>query len=407
MAIPCHDWPMRHTLALTLALLFWMTPAQAQTMSACEALSRAMGDAPGARFLASYPGASDPTLKDAAFLYDNAAVAIALVGCGERGKAVWIGDAILLALAHDRHWKDGRLRNAYLAGPVMAEPIRLPGWYSNKENRWLEDRYQASSDSGNLAWAVLALLALDDGAGDRRYRDGAARIGQWLLQQQSRTGAGGFTGGTLGHEPSPAALPWKSTEHNADLAAAFSGLARATGEARWQDASMAAAGLVRAMWNAACRCHAVGTGADGITPNRLLALDAQVWPLLVFAQTTARRNAVIATLQARLTGGAGFSYSEAARGFWTEGTAQVALLLRLGGRETEAAALLRAITAQRTASGFYNAAATSLDTGFAADSDPSQARRYFRLPHLGATAWVAMAQTRTNPFTGRRALLPN
>ncbi len=379
------------------------TQARAQqTAPACAALVRAMGKDAQPRFLVSYPTSAEPALRETAFLYDNAAAAIALVGCGARASAARIGDAMLAALARDRHWQDGRLRNAYRAGAVAGGAAALPGWWDAGENRWVEDRYQAGSDTGNMAWAVLALLALDDGAADRRYRDGAVRIGAWLLRQRSATG--GFTGGALGHEPSPDALPWKSTEHHADLAAAFGGLARATGEPRWRTAQDDAVRFVRAMWRADCGCFAAGTGADGVTRNPLLALDAQVWPLLALRESAARRAQVVAMVRARLSGGGGFSYSETARGFWTEGSAQMALLLRLSGAAASATDLLRTIGSQRHADGWYNAAAATLETGFAADADPSQARRYFRLPHLGATAWVALAQTGFNPFTRRRTL---
>ena len=402
MAIPWHGPDMRY-FAILLGLLLWAGPVRAQESAACAALVSAMGGGMQARFLPSYPTSADPALKDAAFLYDNAVAAIALTGCGRRDLGARIGDAILRALAQDRHWRDGRLRNAYLAGVVDAEPVKLPGWYDARQDRWVEDRYQVSSDTGNLAWAMLALLALDDDAADRRYRDGAARIGRFLLRWQTSGTPGGFTVGTLGHEPAPLAPPWKSTEHNTDLAAAFTGLVQTDGP-RWREPAAAAARFVAAMWDEGCRCLSVGTGADGATPNRFLALDAQVWPLLALPHPAARRAQIITTVRARLAAEGGYTYGAAARGFWSEGTAQMALLLRLAGEEKEAAGLMRALGAQRSTGGYYNAAAATLDTGFASDSDPKQARHYFRLPHLGATAWVALAEQSFNPFTRRRAL---
>ena len=44
--------------------------------------------------------------------------------------------AILRALDHDRFWRDGRLRNAYLAG-TPANPLKLGGWWAKKQNRWV------------------------------------------------------------------------------------------------------------------------------------------------------------------------------------------------------------------------------------------------------------------------------
>src|SRR6202000_1992953 len=178
------------------------------------------------------PGPLQP-LQDAAFLYDNAVAAIALVGCGEAQKAARIGEAMLAALDRDRYWHDGRLRNAYLAGPVGAGPLKLAGWWDAKQNMWVEDRYQVGSDVGNMAWAMLALLEINRINSETRYLGGAARIGAWVRQWRSTIGAGGFTGGTFAHEPQPVVEGWKSTEHNTDLAAAFAALAAAPGAKRW------------------------------------------------------------------------------------------------------------------------------------------------------------------------------
>ncbi|HXP96322.1 MAG TPA: hypothetical protein VN809_06395, partial [Telmatospirillum sp.] len=172
--------------------------------SACATLAGLIDAAPaGPVFLASFPTVTDGPLHAAAFLYDNAAAAIALVGCGQAQKARPIGDAILAALTHDRFWHDGRLRNGYAAGPVGDGPIKLSGWWDNGRQQWFEDRYQVGSDNGNMAWAMLALLALDRAVGGADYRAGAERIGHWIVTWRDRRGDGGFTGGTFGHEPKP------------------------------------------------------------------------------------------------------------------------------------------------------------------------------------------------------------
>ena len=175
----------------------------------------------GPVFLASYPTERSGVLHQAAYLYDNAVAVIALVGCGQRAKAARIGDAMLAALDRDRYWHDGRLRNAYLAGPVARDAIKLPGYWDARQNKWLEDAYQVGSDNGNMAWTMLALVALDQPGGDRRYLDGAIRIGKWVAQWRNNRGAGGFTGGVIDEETNPRVTNWKSTEHNADLFAAF------------------------------------------------------------------------------------------------------------------------------------------------------------------------------------------
>jgi len=374
-----------------LAILLSMSPfmVQAAPPSACAQLAHLVDSAPsGPVFLASYPTAEPGPLANTAFLYDNAAAAIALVGCGDRPRAERIGQAILLALDHDRFWHDGRLRNAYAAGSADHQPVKLSGWWDKAQNRWLEDRYQVGSDVGNMAWAMLAMLALD-------HNDAAARIGDWVAQWQDRRGAGGFTGGVIGHEPSPEPRGWKSTEHNTDLAAAFSLLAERRKEAKWRDLAGAARHFVEAMWNKDCACFAAGTTEDGVTPNMTLSLDAQVWPLLVLPDP-ARFDAVRGTLSKRLATQSGYAYGEAKDGVWTEGTAQVALL-------DNDQALHAVIERQRSPDGGYFAtSAAALPTGYGLESDPTKPRLYFRLPHLGALAWVALADARFNPFSLRK-----
>ena len=389
-----------------LALTFFAPTAPAAAApSPCAYLAAQIDAAPsGPVFLASYPTAGDGPLKDTAFLYDNAAAAIALVGCNEVPRARRIGDAILVALAHDRHWHDGRLRDAYLAD-AAAGPVKLSGWWDNMQGRWFEDAYQTASDNGNMAWAMLALLALDRATNDPRYRAGAVRIAAWVERWRDGRGAGGFTGGTFGGEPSPVALTWKSTEHNTDLAAAFAALAQTTGDKRWRTDARAAEAFVRAMWRPSCNCFAVGSGEDGVTPNTLLALDAQIWPLLALGNT-ARYAPVLATVRGQLAQSGGYAYSEAREGLWTEGTAQMALLAALSGRREEAAALTRVIASMRTPDGAYYASDRSaLPTGFMLQTDPTKAREYFHIRALAAAAWAALAQRRFNPFTGMRALL--
>jgi hypothetical protein len=373
------------------------TPARATEPSACVSLGNALQQG-GAQFLTSFPTAEPGPLKDVAFLYDNALAAIALVACGYQ--ATQIGDAILAALEHDRYWTDGRLRNGYLAGPVKELPVKLAGWWDASQNRWVEDRYQVGSDTGNMAWAMLALLTVYEATQAPQYRDGAVRIGRYVERSLSDIPPAGFNGGTFGHEPSPEQNTWKSTEHNTDLAAAFQRLAQDTKDRHWSASARQARKFIAAMWEQKCRCFAVGTAADGYTPNMLLALDAQVWPTLALSDRRYAR--VFGTVERRLRYEDGYAYSEAKEGVWTEGTAQVALLLSLLGKEGEARDLITALERLRTPDGsYYASSAAALPTGFMLQTDPSKPRLYFHIPHLAALAWVALAEERFNPFTGR------
>ncbi|MGB8601110.1 MAG: hypothetical protein WCD42_02825 [Rhizomicrobium sp.] len=365
----------------------------APAQPACADLERAVAAhaGTGAVFLASYPTVKDGPLQGAAFLYDNAAAVIALQGCGAPDQARRIGDGLLAALERDPFWHDGRLRNAYAAGVVAPGPVKPSGWWDKGQNKWVEDAYQTASDSGNLAWAMLALLALDRTAaenkrGDRRYLQGAERLAGWLAE---RWDGEGFTGGFLGFEPTPQKLTWKSVEHNTDLAAAFRLLAARTGDARWRMVSRRAESFVAAMWNPALKRYDAGSDQKkrDITP----ALDAQLWPVLTIAGAHRADVHRFAALD-------GYAYG-AAKGVWTEGTAQAALFMAYTGNMAAYRRLLIAVEKRHDPNGFYRAADKNLATGFQLAADPSVRREFFPLPHLGATAWAALAETRFNPFT--------
>jgi hypothetical protein len=381
------------------------TPADA-----CRDLQQQVAAAPGGPILLpSFPTAPAGPLQHTAFLYDNAVAILALIGCGQPAAAQRLGDALVLAQAHDRYWQDGRLRNGYAAGAVGEAAIKLSGWWDNASQSWLEDRYQAGSDSGNMAWAMLALLALDRVTPlQNGYRQSAITLGGWLRQWQDSATAenpGGFRGGTFGHEPKPEITGWKSTEHNTDLAAAYLLLAKATGTADWQAQASAAEAFVVSMWRPEAGCFATGTAPDGKTRNDFVALDAQIWPLMALHSLAHHLPELQRQCWPGLRQGGGYAYSAALHGGWTEGTAQMALLLRLSGDAAGASALLSFLDAQHASTGGYYATdGDDLPTGFMLQTDPTKPRLYFHLPHLGATAWVALAQTGFNPFTGDRRL---
>jgi hypothetical protein len=395
-----------------LGLLALPLVAASAEESACASLTRLIEAQSGtALFLPSYPTAGPGPLHNVAFLYDNAVAAIALVGCGQLAQGRRIGNAMLLGLQHDRYWRDGRLRNGYAAGVIdEKQPLKLGGWWDQAAQRWLEDGYQAGSDTGNMAWAMLALLTLDehaDAASRGRYRAGALRLAQWLAPLRDERGAGGFTGGFFGHEPAPRQLQWRSTEHNVDLSAAFARLALASADPGWQAQAEFARRFVAAMWSAPRGSFAVGTGADGRSANPMLALDAQIWPLLALPGATSTYAAALPVALQNLRSGAGYAYSDAGGGSWTEGNAQLLLLLKRlhrTGSEPDPAA---AIAAARAADGgYYATTVAALPTGFMLPTDPSQPRLYLHLEHLGAQAWVALAEQGFNPFTGERNLPP-
>jgi hypothetical protein len=116
-------------------------------------------------------------------------------------------------------------------------------------------------------------------------------------------------------------------------------------------------------------------------------------------------DAALATSERRLRFDNGYTYSEAGGGMWSEGTAQVAVLLELLHRDSAARAVQVSLQAQRAPDGGYYASnVPATPTGFMLATDPTKPRAYFHLEHLGAAAWAALTEQRFNPFTGRSEL---
>jgi hypothetical protein len=385
-------------------------PPQQVATRACGALLARVNaiHGTGPVFLQSYdnangaPEASQPILTGA-YTYDNALAAIALVACGQREAAVRVGAALLAASEGDRSGAAGRIRNAYRPGPITERPVPPMGWWSEQERRWVEDPYQVGSATGNVAWAALALLTV--GGDDERYRAAAARLMHWVAATAlDLHSPAGFTGGLYGYDDTAERLTWKSTEHNTDLAAVFDWLARLEPDTVWRTDAQTARAFVAAQWDQASGHFWVGTTYDGVTPNRVNAgLDAQLWPLLLpDAPDTWRES--IHYIERHYAASGGFDFNDDRDGIWWEGTAQAALAYRALGRSQDADRLLSAINGQFSPGGFVWASSrVRLTTGLAlSPASTIDDFYYYRLPHLGATAWAALAATGWNPFTGER-----
>ena len=384
------------------------SPARQLAESTCRALRDRVDVVPGdgPLFLRSYDAASgsgpgaEPALNGA-FTYDNALAAIALRACGDIPAARRIADALWMAAGSDRSNAPGRLRNAYRPGAVTATPVAPMGWWDAAQGRWDEDPYQVGSATGNLAWAALALLTIGDATRDPRYAAGAATIARWIVvHARDERGRAGFNGGLYGYDDAPQRLTWKSTEHNTDLAAMFDWLARLQPNTDWNRQATLARSFVAAQWGG--RRFIVGTLPDGATPNaKNSGLDAQLWPLLLRDAGPEWRGA-LAQVEAHYAVGDGFDFNDDRDGTWSEGTAQAALIYRALGDEKKADRCLAWLGGEISAGGLLWATdKPRITTGLALS--PQSTRDdfyYYRLPHLGATAWAALAATGWNPFTG-------
>jgi hypothetical protein len=341
-------------------------------------------------------GATDESSqKTAAYSYDNALAAIALLACGKPQQALRIGAALRLAAL------DGaRLRNAYRAGAVSGKPL-ANGWWDAQGNHWAEDPQQQGSATGNVAWAGLALLDLHAQTGEREWLDAALRLAAWIVAQASDArGSGGFGGGIEGDDAHPRKVAWKSTEHNVDATALFERLAALDKGGGWTRHAEAGRHFVQSEWDATSGHFFVGTQPDGVTQNRTTSgLDAQLWPLLLaHAPKDWQRALDYVEREHRVDGG--FDFNADRDGLWLEGTAQAALAYRVTAGAHEAQPLLATIAGQFAPSGYvYATREARITTGLALSAQSTSADfYYYRQPHLGATAWAALAALGRNPF---------
>ncbi len=405
---------MRHALAIVCGNAIGAIACAAQALGsplpvadiaqrACAAMTARVDALAGTGpvLLLSYEGASgsgqsnDPSEQTVAYSYDNALATIALLACGSDRQAKRIGSALRLAALGA-----ARLRNAYRAGAVAEAPL-ANGWWDTKGKHWAEDPQQQGTATGNVAWAGLALLDLYAATGEQEWRDAVVHLAAWIDAQTSDArGAGGFSGGIEGDDTHARKVAWKSTEHNVDAAALFDRLAAVDKQGGWQRHADAARRFVESEWDAASGHFLVGTQPDGVTHNRTTSgLDAQLWPMLMaHAPKDWQRALNYVEREHRVDGG--FDFNADRDGLWLEGTAQAALVYRIVGRVADAHRLDATIDRQFAPSGYvYATREPRITTGLALSADSTSADfYYYRRPHLGATAWAALAGLGRNPF---------
>jgi hypothetical protein len=353
----------------------------------------------------------DTILRNVAFTYDNALALIAFTAAGDWDRAKLLADALVYAQGHDRYYTDGGLRNAYQSGDLIIAPgwmpnnrtgtVRMPGWWNEAEQKWYEDQEFVGSGTGNLAWAMIALLNYYDKRGGEQYLATASILGNWIVTHTpDGRGAGGYTGGYIEWEPSPEKLLWKSTEHNLDLYVAFQRLRHITGDSLWGERANDARNFVEAMWNEEQGFYWTGTLTDGVTINtQTVPLDAQIWALLAFGSNERTQRAIAyAETHHHATWGnfEGFDFNDDRDMPWSEGTGQMVVAYWLLGERNDAQHYLNELReVQATApngngKGIVAAPADGLTTGFD--------WQYFNRLHVGATAWYVFAEQWLNPY---------
>jgi hypothetical protein len=379
--------------------------------STCATLRSAAAAVPGngPMLLPSYPtlqqgNDSTRALQNVAFVYDNAVAGIALTACGDPAQSKRIADALMLAAAHDPTFKDGRLRNAYRGGAVTGDKVELPGYWQSKGNYWSQDPYQVGTATGNVAWAALLLLTVYDSTHDRVYLNAAVAQLRWIqAHMTSATPPPAYEGGLFGYDNAQRMQHWKATEHNIDVYAAATWANRETADASLVQQAKLAGSFVNAMWDNVQHRFLVGTLDDGSTLSRdKSGLDAQVWPLLAFQPHPSQWDQVWTWVDAQHRSGNGYGYRRQPDGIWTEGTAQVATAMQAVGKRVPDS-LWQVIAAQRSDDGMLFATPQPrIGTDFAIGPTSTYADFfYYHQPHLGATAWAAIAAKGWNPFVGR------
>lgn len=416
------------------------------------------------RLLQSYNNESG--LFTTAFGYDNALATIAYLARPTREhirRAKIIGDAFLWIQGNDERFTDGRLRQAYAAGPMVfygGGPAFDGLVRTDGKAAFLWPFGFSGSSVGDLAWVGLALTQLYRRTRERRYLDGAVRIGTWITTNAvSPYRYGGYHGGVQADGTTP--QRWASTEHNIDVYAFFRLLARHTRDGAWRRRAAVAGDFVRAMW------HPAGgwfwTGTQGANPtddpdavNRsIIPEDVQTWAWLSLRERRyARAVDWVTTALATTDGGAGselpsglrisgVTFSDRSkqltgpvpgtdrpnnrRAVWPEGNGHVAAaLLDRGGRGDATLArhyLRQTVLVQDrlgagqtvgptgdpdggrlsdpAAGGTWTGAALPARSGIVSATsafDTGFGFGYFQRQHVGATSWFIMAALGVNPY---------
>jgi hypothetical protein len=370
-------------------------------------------------------------LHNSAQIYDQAVVLLAFLARHQPDdlrRADLLARALVEAQHRDRTFKDGRLRNAYAGGELIDPDLgttRLPGSYDSTTQRFVEDENAVGTDTGNMAWASLALLQahalLPKRAGDP-FLSAAKSLARWIvLNTKVEDSLGGFSGGVQGFERA-AGVPegqqrknYRATEHNIDLAALFARLAATASNPEesnhWTAQMIHARSFVDKMRaddaNASPYWTGTGAGAGIVINKSVIPLDVQTWSVLSTREPGQSMGALDWALTnctaGRIRDAFDFNCHDG-DGAWWEGTAQVATALRWLKRGKEAAPVLARVRSAQlkdtpAAGALPSASRCGLTTGFSRTVNGKTVPWvYTNWPHIGATGWFIFAALGANPY---------
>jgi hypothetical protein len=406
-----------------------------------NAMSDAYASGTTIRLSQSYSDQGFAGFPYVAFTYDNAVAIMAYLARGRHEdiqRASILGQGLIHAQTTNFPVADGRFAQAYFvnladASGAYVTPAAYPFYFY-------------SSSSGDQAWAGMALAQIYQRTHSAAFLKAAVKVANWIVANTYDTqGPGGYRFGTYidSSNHSQPSGNGKATEHNIDIFAFFSMLAKLTGNSTWSALAKHALTFVEAMFNSTGGFFYTGTTGDQITISKdIIPEDVQTWSYLALENKTygmsldwVKTNLVTIDTPSSpfsaLTGlgnvrvqGETFDTASLAtsgndpEAVWLEGTAHTvsALLLRhkeaddaddspfpSGDRET-AKLLLKNLRFAQSLLGTSQtlngapltpgqgivAATGRLDTGFGYD--------YFANLHIGATGWYALALHDANPF---------
>jgi hypothetical protein len=209
------------------------------------------------------------TFFSTAFVYDNALLVLAYLARGRASdiqRAKIIGNALLYAQQNDA-MGDGRFRQAYFAGSPDSNGVFV--------TRGLP--FFQGSAVGDVAWPGIALAQLYARTGMKAYLDGAVKAATFIettTRDNVNVPPGGYFFGN--------GQTNKSTEHNIDVYALFTMLARLTGNSSWLDGAQHAKAFVEAMFDAPSGHFWTGTSDPTHIFFNNSPEDVQTWSFLAF-----------------------------------------------------------------------------------------------------------------------------
>jgi hypothetical protein len=370
------------------------------------------------------------------------------------------------------------------ANPIPTDyNVSLPGWYgrlgyananakangedkvpAGNEYEYSQDAYAVSTWTGTAGWVMMALgsayrvfvrhpdFDYDSDIKPLSVLQKLIKLSTWVVDNFKSTTDyfKGYMGGFYGFStvdysegdstaprvpagiyktpsgqyegPGQFVLPWRSSEHAADLYAAFKQLYEITGNPQWAVEMRHALEYIDKLWYDGpfdfkgtqypmMSIYLTGTGEVNedlwyAPPNMSnLPTDPTVWITYGTDRRDATRLRSLKWLHenARLEGGnpnSMWKYSVPSNGGWIEGAGQVAVLFKEYGLPSWwLAALSPCVTEQLDSGVMYSVTATA-DTGFNLPNVGSQDSpwKYFREGHIGATSWFLIGWEQLNPF---------